>query len=362
MAKDNVFYVDAKTKIVDFLTTQFVGFPPKLQNRFLNFFPSMSSYEEEGVKYRPKLLFTNNIESICRSLPNPSKLQLFDDANENMFMQRMKAIVPFCNSDWYIYVEVNNETNRIIYGIFKNVASIKDKLLEDIIFDNESIKTKANRVFAILVYAENNLTTTLKSLNGAVLNTNFALDIVGYNDIDNEIFEFAEAGLSKLKTTQKKLDELKVMFRNIFKNVLKDVHGTICMIVDKDYIDRYSPNAPETTEMKDDFLLDGIWLKTPVSLSKLFLRTDHYSEQKLISFAELLMTMLNLDGITVIDNTGNIIAYNLFVQTNSKTTGNIIGGARKRAAYTIINSRKKGIVGVYFQSMDGEMFYAPVKK
>jgi len=72
--------------------------------------------------------------------------------------------------------------------------------------------------------------------------------------------------------------------------------------------------------------------------------------------------MLNKDGITVIDNTGQILAYNVFVEINTKLAGNIIGGARKRAAYTVINSRKPNIVGVYFQSFDGEMFFAPSKK
>jgi len=72
--------------------------------------------------------------------------------------------------------------------------------------------------------------------------------------------------------------------------------------------------------------------------------------------------MLDFDGITVVDNAGNILAYNVFVEANLRTTSGTIGGARKRAAYTIINSKKKNIIGVYFQSHDGEMFYAAVKK
>ena len=51
-----------------------------------------------------------------------------------------------------------------------------------------------------------------------------------------------------------------------------------------------------------------------------------------------------------------------FVESNIKRTKNVIGGARKRAAYTIINSRRKHIVGVYFQSHEGEIFYKSLKK
>ena len=57
----NVFYVDAKSRIVDFLNNEFDGFPVKLQNRFLNFFPLMTHYLEEGVRYYPSILFTSDI-------------------------------------------------------------------------------------------------------------------------------------------------------------------------------------------------------------------------------------------------------------------------------------------------------------
>ncbi len=73
------------------------------------------------------------------------------------------------------------------------------------------------------------------------------------------------------------------------------------------------------------------------------------------------MDMLDSDGITIIDNTGRIRAYNVFVESSNKNF-NITGGARKRAAYTVINSRRKRIVGIYFQSHEGELFYKPVKK
>ena len=69
---------------------------------------------------------------------------------------------------------------------------------------------------------------------------------------------------------------------------------------------------------------------------------------------------IHSDGITIIDNSGRIRAYNVFIETNNKKMRKVTGGARKRAAYTIINSNHKKIVGVYFQSHEGEIFYASV--
>lgn len=347
--KENVFYVNAKSKIVDFLADNFEDFPIKLQNRFLNFFPLMSNYQEEGIKYHPRILFTDNIDVIVKYLPAAAKIQMFCDENEHMFDSRIRALVPFCKGYWCIYVNSSDE-GAVTYGVIKNIGSLKDKSMEDLIF-NEPIASEkiAARASAIVVYANTRWTITMQSFYGNVLHTNFALDIMGHSDMDNEVRDLIDAGFSKLKTTAKKMDELKTMFHNMFKNVLRDIGGTICVVVDEGY-------------KPDEFFADGIWLETPISLPKLFLQTTNYNEQKLNAIANLFLGMLNKDGITVIDNMGNILAFNVFVPIDTKGTSNIIGGARKRAAYTVINSRKRGIVGVYFQSYDGEIFYANVKK
>jgi len=346
--KENIFYLDAKNKIVDFLATEFTDFPIKLQNRFLNFFPEIVNYEEEGTKFKPKLLFTNNIDRIARALPAPKKIQLFHDKNEHNFASNMKSLIPFCKLDWCVYIEVDEE--GVQYGIIRNINSIKEEAFEDVLFKNEPLK-KAEKTFGIYVYAQNSFTVTMKSIRGNSVNVNFALDIKTVNDWDDEIYEFVEASFSKVKTTARKLQDLKTMYKNIFKNVLKNVRGAICVVVEKDY-----------DHTQDEFLSDGIWLDEPICFSKLFLQAQNYNEPKLLAVSHLFMSMLDYDGITVVDNSGSILAYNIFVETNLKVSGNIIGGARKRAAYTIINSHKKGIVGVYFQSHDGEMFYAPVRK
>ena len=348
---ENIFYLDAKNKIVDFLAENFPNFPVKMQNRFLNFFPKMVNYEEEGVMYRPHILFTNNIDRVMRSLPSPSRIELFTDENENMFASRLKALVPFTQHDWCIYISMNDE--GVSYGIFRNINSIKEEGLDDIIFKSPYLKDRDDKIFGIYAYAENSWAVTMKSLKGNEMNINFALDIKVVSNWDKEINEFVEATFSKLKASSKKHTEVKTLFKNIFKNVLRNIHGTMCLVVDKDY---------PTSEHRDDFLDDGIWLKEPISFSKLFIQGQHNAEPKLNAITAVFMSMLDFDGITIVDNAGNILAYNVFVEANMRVAGNIMGGARKRAAYTIINSKKKGLVGLYFQSHDGEMFYAPVKR
>ena len=162
---------------------------------------------------------------------------------------------------------------------------------------------------------------------------------------DEEIDDFVEACVSKIKTTQKKLSDIKTLITNIFQRVLRDLHGTICIVVDKEYKD------------KNGFLSDGTWLKEPIEFGKMFLRSSKFDENVLRSYADVLTTMLDFDGITVIDNAGRIRAYNVFIEANQDKDIKIVGGARRRAAYSILQNKSKKIIGVYFQSQDGDNFY-----
>ena len=344
--EENIFYLQAKDSVDAFILNESPEFSKKLQYQLINFIPSMGNYEEEGVKIRPSLLFTNDINAICKAIPNSYKVTMFNDESEAMFAQHMKSLSVFCKSEWVMFVNIKDGIYS--YGIIKANNSIKEKNLEMLLEDSVSLKEKP-KFFGFLVYPINSFTITLKSIKNGRLNINFQLETKKVSSWREEIAEFVDASFSKLRTTRKKLNEIKTMFTNIFDRALKDINGTICVVVDKDYVDK-------------GFLSDGIWLTEPIEFSKLFLQSKSYNEHKLISVSELFISMLNYDGITVIDNLGRIRAYNCFVETSMNNEKNIIGGARKRAAYTIINTKIKKIIGVYYQSHEGEMYYIPVRK
>lgn len=345
--QDTVTFSTAKIAVSEFIEREFEEFPKKLHVQFLNFFSALSTYEEEGTKLRPNIIFTNNIEYIAKAIPNCYKIPMFtDNVNEVKFNFHIKKLAPFCKHGWLIFVNIKED--EIVYGICKVLNSIKEQSLSKLMFNTPAIKDRTDKVSIILVEPISNYSTNLVSLKGEKLSINNTLDDAIVTDWEREIKDFVDASFSKLRTTEKKLKEIKTMYENVFDSVFKHVHGALCVIVDKDYED-------------NGFFSDGVWLKDPISFSKLFLRSKTYNESKLTSFCELFMDMLDYDGITIVDNTGRIRAYNVFVESNTRNV-NVIGGARKRAAYTVINSRRKRIIGVYFQSHDGEMFYKAVKK
>ena len=339
---ENVFFSNGKEHIDSFIENEYPNFPSKMTAQLINFCSRLCFYEEEGEKLRPTILFTNKIDTLIKTIGSTIKQQIFVDENENMFRMRMKSLSPFSTHRWNIYVQLN-ANGSIEYGIYRSLNSIKEHSFNYNLFANEELKAKTNSVYAFLIQSISNSNLSFKSLKGEEMNLNFSLENKKALDFNEEIREFVDASFSKLKTTKKKLNELKTLYQNTFENCFRNIHGCICAVVDKDYVD-------------DGFFADGIWLSQPIELSKLFMQSNSYNETKLESFSELFMDMLNYDGITIVDNNGRIRAYNVFVESDSAKE-NIIGGARKRAAFTIINSKVKKIVGVYFQSQEGEIFY-----
>lgn len=344
--EEMIFFDNAKDSVTNFFEKEFENFPALLMSHFLNKFNDILNYSEEGQMIKPKIVFTDNIETLIRSIPKSHALTLFEDNEATMFNSRLKQILAIARNDWCLFIDIKE--NKISYGLIMSFSSIKDKNLLRSLEENTTIKDKPVKVHCIIARPLNFYSMKLHSVSGNDLIVNFSLDKSKSNIFNNEIREFVDATFSKLRTTQRKLTDMKNMYLNIFSTVMSYVNGSICVIVDKDY--------------KDNGLFeDGIWLKEPISFSKLFTQSKSYNEEKLNAYADLFMNMLNFDGITIIDNQGRLRAYNVFVETNAKKVGYIVGGARKRAAYYILSTKKKDIVGVYFQSHEGEVFFQETK-
>ena len=344
--EEMIFFDDAKNNVTNFFEKEFENFPALIMSHFLNRFNDIMNYSEEGRLIKPKIIFTDNIEVINRAIPKSQIMTVFEDNEATMFNLRIKSLLAISRNDWCVFVNIKE--GKINYGLLMSFASIKDRNMLRALEENTSLKERQTKVSCIIARPLNFYSMQLHSISGNSLVINFSLDKTKNNIFNTEIKEFVDATFSKFRTTQRKLQDMKNMYLNIFTNVLSYVNGSICVIVDKDY--------------KDNGLFeDGTWLKEPISFSKLFSQSKSYNESKLQAFADLFMNMLNYDGITIVDNQGRIRAYNVFVEPNSKKVGYIVGGARKRAAYHILSTKKRDIVGVYFQSHEGEVFFQEMK-
>ncbi len=343
----NVFYSTAKEAVKDFMLMEFPSLGPSETAGFLGSIYKFLNYEEESVKIRPTIYVTTNIHAVTRTIPNCVEIGFYNDENANNFNQRIKALMCFCLNGWSIYI---NYSNGVQYGIVKATNSIKEMPLDKLVFGKEYMPILAGKTKLIYMAVVAAGVMSFSGINGNKTNICFNMANIMPRDSEENISKFVNDGLTKLKTTKKKREDIKNMYNNIFTKMFHNSHGTICLIVDKDYKDTKG------------LLADGTWLPEPIQLAKIFLTSKSYSEGKLRDFSEILVTMLNYDGITVVDNAGRILAYNVFVASEKSVAKNIVGGARRRAAYTLLNTNNKKIIGVYFQSQDGDAFYRNIKE
>ena len=339
----SVYYYNATEAVRELFLNEFKTLPSGDVDRLLNIFYRFVQWEEEGDKIRPSIIITSNINAVAKAIPETSKIPFHIDENSNAFNERLKALMCFCKTGWTVYINYNNDV--VEYGLIKCINSLKDKELEPQIFMPENMETIRNKAKLVSINVLSSGLINVKGIKGSQTNIHFSLVNRHEQDWDGTIKNFVNACVSRLKTTQKKLDGIKNILENIFNKCFKSLHGTICLVVDKDFKDTKG------------LFSDGTWLPDPIEFGKLFLQTKNFSESKLRSYADIFTTMLNYDGITIIDNQGRIRAYNVFIENNKKVAEHIVGGARLRAAYTLLNTSSKKIVGVYFQSHDGGAFY-----
>ena len=142
--EEMIFFDNAKENVTSFFEKEFENFPPLLMSHFLNKFNDLLNYTEEGIAIQPKIVFTNNIESILRSIPKTNALTIFEDSDATKFNLRLKSILPILKNDWCLFVDIKE--NKISYGILMSFNSIKDKNLLRTLQENTSLKDKPTKI------------------------------------------------------------------------------------------------------------------------------------------------------------------------------------------------------------------------
>ena len=57
---DNLFFTEAKDTVLRFIAREYPTMPENLISVLINNFYKFCSYEEEGQKIKPRIIFTNN--------------------------------------------------------------------------------------------------------------------------------------------------------------------------------------------------------------------------------------------------------------------------------------------------------------
>ena len=200
-----IFFDNAKESVTKFFEKEFENFPALLMSHFLNKFNDIMNYTEEGVMIQPKIVFTDNIEAVVRSIPKSHSLVLFEDNEATMFNSRLKQILAIAKNEWCLFIDIKE---KIRYGLIMSFTSIKDKSLLRSLEENTTLKDRSVKINCVIARPLNFYSMKLHSISGNDLIVNFSLDKSKSNIFNNEIREFVDATFSKLRTTQRKHLEL----------------------------------------------------------------------------------------------------------------------------------------------------------
>ena len=133
----------------------------------------------------------------------------------------------------------------------------------------------------------------------------------------------------------------------LFERVRREVHGTICLVVEDGYSfaqdnDEDNSSRQMSEEPANNFM-NGLTVP----------EIDIIQSE---AGMDLFLSMLNYDGITIINTKGKILAYHAKSHTDNENAAS--GGMRHQAYEYLKNNGRERYVGLYIQSQEGEIkFY-----
>lgn len=345
MMVSRIYYSSVSNKVRAFFLKEELKLPRGFFTNMLAFMSSVCSYEEEEAKIKPSIILGVNLDTAMQQVPGLFRLKVSKGRrNGTDIDKRLKSLLPFCNNGWHVYININKD--YIEYGIVRAFTGLKGLSVTETLFTTEE-SVKSHQGFNLVeLLALNKFEIKLQGLlgNELVIDSRFVDTIPN----DDSFLEMSKDITSCIENSNNKIAIAKV-FYNLLKTVSQRVHGTICIVVKNDY---EFPNA---------YISDGVWLEDPIDLSKFSLEhIDNPGEitgEMFYGLSGVFIEMLNHDGITVLDDLGRVRGFNIFINKANLEADDIAGGARKRAAHALLHVQDAKLLGVYFQSQDGNSFY-----
>jgi len=324
-----------RKRIKEFFLRKLPEMKDAVVDAIIEILPSVPHYQEENDHFTFRIIMGNGNPPMGW---NRRIYEFSGDSLENLFKERVKAclkdVIHFCKSGCDLIIQQMPAREKsdmsIQVGVFQsdlgNAGETERALLEKGFLLIECV----NRSKICI----NSHTPTGDSDH---LLIRFDLD-------ENEFSDNLE---------DRDLDSYpKGFWAGLFSQIKREVHGTICLFVDPSWNGNEDENFDAGKIVFEDYT--DMQIKPDSMLDSQSYR-DLY-EQNFIR--KMFISMLNYDGITVIDTNGCVRAFHCFVSIHrGKFTS---GGARHRAYRALANLFKDNecYKALYFQSQEGNVrFY-----
>jgi hypothetical protein len=314
------------------------------QNGLLGLVNVIAQYKEEGKPLFPSVYITDNKKDIQESLPGSELITIGEgELSAKFILKSVKKCAPLAFGGWAIYILRSGVTSE--YGLFRSGSSIISVPVASSLITNANLESN---LFLIRQVADK--ITEVRGTKGNSLVINFGIRSTSEISPLVEQEKLIQCILTKVPESIK--DQCRIFLDRLLLYVLQNGHGNLSIVLDSD------------TEFPE-LLQDGIRLAEKVSISdRIAAMVKSTSENdslnildinaKLNGVFNLVAGMLMSDGITVFDNTGGVIAYNVFIKHPEEAISeNVDGGARSRTFEILKGYVSANFVGVYMQSQDG---------
>lgn len=318
------------------------SFNQDLLDAVYDLLPQISAYKEEDKVFGFKIAlgydFKKNVDVEASCFFEIKRYTLTGNNDFENIQKILKETVIFCSKNADLYIDQISET-EIAFGVFftdyKHTGLLERKILRQKTLILDGFVNEGIRVL--------------------------------YGDSDQNFF--IRLSFSKNFNKRKYLtnsfhlsDECRY-WDGIFKKAKQTVHGTICLVV-----------KPDWNACDDNFVGEKVTEFKGVSLgyTRFENAQDLLKQQYCI---EMFLSMLDYDGVTILDTDGKVRSYHNIVKVKSKqnegageenaetsSKKKVSGGARHQAFNTlkeVVDWKDRGYVGVYLQSQEGETeFYS----
>ncbi len=299
----------------------------------------ISGYREEGVKNVPLLFLGPDLKEILIHLRGNDPVEIGSGTLGGTLSRTiLKTCGPLAqNHEWAIYVATKN--HEVHYGLFR---TDRFPLHESTFQRLRGLALERPVIIGLQRIGE--ALVEIRSSSGRF----HYIDFSGLLEISQNPAHLVLHWVAALTEDVPPNLKLKVesFYHRIAVEMLAAPHGTLAAVL------RAGDPYPA-------LLSDGVILNRSFGLSEAIRRyvkkRDEATALSLGSYASLIKKMLGMDGITVFNSSGDVLAYNCFVRNlhpyNPKEV--ILGGARKRAFEIMSKRIGHELTCTLYQSQDG---------
>jgi len=305
-----------KQTVEDFIRSHTASLHDDVVTAVTNILPQISNYHEEDKTFSFRIILGAGELPSIKGRPHILKTLPLKKLNLHAVAKAIKSLTVFCYNGADILI--NQTEDSVSFGV--------------VYFDVEQTG------LAEISFLKNHFV-----IMGSLSRTKMIVVALGEDEQpENLIVSFDFSGTDDLLVPDfnKKYNRDIALWSGIFRRAKKEVHGTICLIV-----------SPEWSWEKDhkNFSRAEI-LQDPVSISY---GDGTDSTRKLDDGIRMLLSMMDYDGMTIIDTQGNIRAYHCFVKINQNDSSS--GGSRHIALATLKKKNNNLYRAIYFQSHEGHV-------